>query len=289
MAGSSVEVKPEGTKKNRDAKSILKSIGDVFWVFAVTLATFFLFITLIFPLILGARPTTVITQSMEPNINPGDVAMVKRDYPLKDIKIGDVVEIYEKSGETKTFTHRVIGVTFAPEEKTGYLFTTQGDHNTAPDPPIKGERIKGKVVDWPGSDVLYVVPKVGLIINYPIQTAIAFVVFFTAIGVGSAMSKRRQKREELSNKTLQEQEMTEMRAEMAKLKAEREAREADSVQPPVPAVTVADDHRENTTTESVSNDAVVDETTADETTVTETHVVDDPTSPPSESTDQNNN
>lgn len=167
---------------------------------------------------MGAFPSTILTQSMEPTFKPGDVVMVERSTPPSEVKIGDVVSIYEKSGEEDTFTHRVTGVTLSPNEPSGYSFTTQGDNNNTPDEPIRGERIKGKVITWPGTNILYMVPKVGLIRNYPMQTIAVFVLFFLFILISSIFSKGKEKRTEKDKTRQQEEELARLREEIMAMK-----------------------------------------------------------------------
>jgi len=89
-----------------------------------------------FPFIVGADSSyTVMSGSMSPAINPGDLVIVKGEDP---ISIGDIVTV--ESGES-TYTHRVF------EKLEGDRFVLKGDANEDPDPSfVEASQIIGKVV-----------------------------------------------------------------------------------------------------------------------------------------------
>ncbi len=90
--------------------------------------------------ILPLYPSTVITGSMTPSVNVGDLIIVSK-VPVDSIKTGDIIE-YRTTD--KSIMHRVIEV-----EKTGgsLQFITKGDANSAPDEAaISAQQVKGKVI-----------------------------------------------------------------------------------------------------------------------------------------------
>ncbi len=90
----------------------------------------------------GARPLTVLSGSMAPTYEPGDVVVVRP--AVKDrLAIGDVITFQANSGDPSLTTHRITGVVLTGE---GREYVTQGDANGAADPkPISAEQIRGKV------------------------------------------------------------------------------------------------------------------------------------------------
>ena len=99
-------------------------------------------------------PNVIISGSMSPHINVGDIVIVQRIHPqeaAEKVQVGDVIQFRE---ETVRVTHRVIEI---KEDDRGLpLFVTQGDANPNPDSDsVEAERFVGKVVE--------VLPKAGWI------------------------------------------------------------------------------------------------------------------------------
>jgi len=90
----------------------------------------------------GSRPLTVLTGSMQPAFNPGDVVIV-RPTDAENLQIGQVITFQAESGNPELTTHRITGVAFTGE---GRQYVTRGDANGADDPvPVKPEQIRGTV------------------------------------------------------------------------------------------------------------------------------------------------
>jgi len=87
---------------------------------------------------------TIISSSMAPEYNIGDMVVAKK-IEADDIGIGDDVVYYGEVGDfkDKIVTHRVIGKSIVDGE---YIFETKGIANEIADPKIKGNQIKGVVV-----------------------------------------------------------------------------------------------------------------------------------------------
>lgn len=89
---------------------------------------------------------TILTGSMEPNINPYDVIVDWTINKPEDIKVGDVITFVSTSSLTKgmTITHRVINVV---QDENGYSYQTKGDANLSPDTAyVPYEKVLGKVL-----------------------------------------------------------------------------------------------------------------------------------------------
>lgn len=103
------------------------------------------------PRVTGATPYTVLTGSMEPMLPPGTLVVVRPVQP-EDVRIGDVVTVQLRSGESEVVTHRVSGVSLTLDGRLS--FETKGDANGAPDATLRRpEQVRG--VLW------YSVPHLG--------------------------------------------------------------------------------------------------------------------------------
>ena len=91
------------------------------------------------PRVLGGTSLTVLTGSMQPTLNPGDVIAI-RSIPVEDIRIGDIVTYQAESNDPALITHRVTGLGFNAD---GIVLTMQGDANGAADPPVVAEQVRG--------------------------------------------------------------------------------------------------------------------------------------------------
>ena len=97
-------------------------------------------------------PSVIATGSMEPNIMPGDIILVKKIVDMDGInslKINDVIQFRRDS---ILISHRIIDI--ENDQEKGLIYITKGDNNSSPDKDIvKPEDVKGTIV--------YTVPKVG--------------------------------------------------------------------------------------------------------------------------------
>ena len=101
--------------------------------------------------LLGFTPTIIASGSMQPTLNPGDIAIVV-STPSATIKVGDIIQYYTAE---EPIIHRVID----KYEAGGTLwFITQGDANNAPDNPVNQRQVTGKA--------LFIIPKLGWISIY---------------------------------------------------------------------------------------------------------------------------
>ena len=93
----------------------------------------------------GIKIFTVITGSMIPVYNIGDIIIVKEVIP-EEITIGDDLVYKGEKGSyrNKTITHRVVNV--KKEENGDYQIITKGVANTAQDPAINQRQVIGKVI-----------------------------------------------------------------------------------------------------------------------------------------------
>jgi signal peptidase len=96
---------------------------------------------IVLPAATGSTALTVLTSSMEPNLPPGTLIVV-RPTDAEDIHPGDIVTYQLRSNEPEVVTHRVIQRTALADGQL--LFITQGDANPAPDDaPVQQVQIRG--------------------------------------------------------------------------------------------------------------------------------------------------
>ncbi|MBO0920522.1 signal peptidase I [Cellulomonas sp. zg-ZUI222] len=96
------------------------------------------------PRALGGAALTVLTGSMVPTYQPGDVVVVRGvEDAASEVQVGDVVTFQPVSDDPALVTHRVVGKSFTSD---GTTFVTRGDANTADDDPLVPEQIKGVAV-----------------------------------------------------------------------------------------------------------------------------------------------
>lgn len=97
--------------------------------------------------LLGVQPTTVISGSMRPSMDVGDMVVV-REVPADSIRVGDVIQYWS---EGEMIIHRVADIY---QGGNGRLFVTKGDANSEPDlAPVQPGQIRGKVI--------LTIPKIG--------------------------------------------------------------------------------------------------------------------------------
>lgn len=90
--------------------------------------------------LLGLRVTTVLSGSMSPSLQVGDLVMV-REVPASSVRPGDVI-LFGREGVP--VLHRVVEVR---QESRGWSFLTKGDANSSPDStPVSSSQLLGKMV-----------------------------------------------------------------------------------------------------------------------------------------------
>lgn len=131
-------------------KGFLRGLGVGVAIIVVLIAC----AAIVYPRIIGGVPLTVLSGSMVPTFNPGDLVITK-PVDAKDLKRGDIITFQPKSDDPTLITHRVvsIGTTLAGKE----VLVTKGDANNAQDPSIAPEQVKGQYV--------YRIPYLGFVAN----------------------------------------------------------------------------------------------------------------------------
>lgn len=110
----------------------------------------FLVVMIALPELRTLTPLVVLSGSMEPYFNPGDIVLIE-PVNTSDVQIGDVVAFHPSWGRgngkdtSRTlYTHRVVGIV---QNSTGLYFITKGDNNEENDPtPVLARNVVGRVV-----------------------------------------------------------------------------------------------------------------------------------------------
>lgn len=94
---------------------------------------------------LNYRMFTVVTGSMEPKYNIGDVLIAKEKSP-SEIRVGDAISYLAEKGEIRNnvVTHEVVSIT--KDENGKYLFHSKGIANLIEDPVVHEDQLYGVVV-----------------------------------------------------------------------------------------------------------------------------------------------
>lgn len=148
-------------------KKFLRLIGNIIsiiMIFTILISFFSLLHSMKDPdgviTILGHRSAVIISGSMQPFLNPGDMTISKVVNP-NSIKVGDVITYRVES--SIPITHRVVKII---NQGGGLAFETKGDANADKDSePISSDRVVGKLV--------YKIPKAGFISQF-LKTKIGF-------------------------------------------------------------------------------------------------------------------
>ena len=132
----------------------MKKFLKILW--GILKAVTWIVVILIFSVIIIGRVTnnkltlagysiyTVVTESMVPKYNVGDMILAKQADP-NTLKVGDDI-VYLGTKDTfagKIVTHQLINI---EQTDTGTEFHTKGIANAIEDPVITGDQIKGKVI-----------------------------------------------------------------------------------------------------------------------------------------------
>lgn len=154
----------------------------------------------------GTLPLIVLTDSMKPEINSGDL-IICHTINAEDVKEGDVISYFDPDGNgTSVVTHRVVEVLI--DENGELSFKTRGDANNADDKTlVPAESLVG-IYDFN-------IPHAGNIALF-MQSTTGFVVCVlvpVALLIGYDAMKR--KKSEKNN----EKDMEALRAELEALKA----------------------------------------------------------------------
>jgi signal peptidase I len=101
------------------------------------------------PRILGYQTSTMLTGSMSPLINPGDV-VVTVPTPVSEIRVGDIITYHIPVEDNRVETHRITKITTNANGTTA--INTKGDANNGADPwtaTLQGQTVDRHVATVP--------------------------------------------------------------------------------------------------------------------------------------------
>lgn len=143
------------------------------------------------------RMFTVISGSMKPKYDIGDVLISKKVEPSK-IKVGDVISYQGTKGgfAGKVITHQVIGVNKSGSGK--YIFRAKGLANLVEDPAVSEDQLYGKVIYK--SVILSAIYRiVSTNIGFYIFIIIPMVFIIGSEIISTLLKREEKRREELKN------------------------------------------------------------------------------------------
>ena len=130
-------------------KKIFKFIGDIFLVFVIISAVTFTVLTLTskkdgIPSLFGYSPFSILTGSMEPTLNPGDIVLCKKIDENTELKENDIITFKSSiDGKSVFITHRINSIT--KQDDGSIKITTKGDNNDVSDStPLRREDVVAK-------------------------------------------------------------------------------------------------------------------------------------------------
>ncbi|MDR6686420.1 signal peptidase [Arthrobacter sp. 1088] len=147
LTATAVETPAKAAAFRHIAAKTMKFLGFAMLAMA---ALVFLFLA-IGPRILGYQTSTMLTGSMAPLINPGDV-VVTVPTPIADVKVGDIITYHIPVEDQRVETHRITEITTTADG--GVAVQTKGDANNGIDPWIA--TLQGKTVDKQIATIPYV-------------------------------------------------------------------------------------------------------------------------------------
>jgi signal peptidase len=98
------------------------------FIFAASVAVTFVVTVALSPILLapfGFRSATVMSGSMTPTLNVGDI-VIERPIEPAEARIGDVISFTDPQDDERLLTHRVRSIKIKGDE---FTFTTKGDAN----------------------------------------------------------------------------------------------------------------------------------------------------------------
>lgn len=168
------------------------------------------------PSMFGVAPMIVLTDSMYPGIQSGDLVFCKT-ADAKDVKVGDVISFFDPavSQRQSVVTHRVIAI----DSKTG-AFTTKGDANNTEDKlPVPPENLVGIYkarIAGAGNVAMFMQSSTGFVIC--VLLPIILLVIFDSV-------RRKKYEKETASDTAA------LKAELEALKAEKDANSTEEEKP----------------------------------------------------------
>lgn len=216
----------ETAKKTRESGGVLHTIANVIGiVLCVVFIPLIVMNTVLIvksytnpeklPTVFGVAPVIVLTGSMSPEFNAGDMIFLQETDP-NTLQVGDVI-CYFPEGPENAVTHRIVEI---QEEGGQRMFVTRGDANNTEDriavtPSMVQGKYMGFYVAGLGNVAVFMQSPLGMILCI----AVPLLLIFLWDLVRRLLASRRQKGENAAKdeKALaMEEELERLRAQVAK-------------------------------------------------------------------------
>jgi signal peptidase len=125
--GTSAQVSPSLPLVPRLLRRVVRGLGNLLLLVVVLAFTGLA----LGPHVLGYRTMTMLTGSMAPGINPGDVTVAVQE-PTSTLAVGQIISYQIPIDDHRVVSHRVVKVTRGPGGAV--VVQTKGDHNPSADP-----------------------------------------------------------------------------------------------------------------------------------------------------------
>jgi len=133
----------KGRRKNNILKIIIIRLIYLITILVVLYDLYFITYAILnpneTPVFLGFKTFSIISGSMAPEINIGDLIIVKKDENM-EYKANEIVSFKQ---DEDIITHRIVKIR---KEKEKVYYITRGDNNEVNDAKIEAKEIEGRVV-----------------------------------------------------------------------------------------------------------------------------------------------
>ena len=149
------------------------------------------------PDFLGLKTFVIVSESMEPTINPGDAIFIK-EVPQNELKENDIISF--KDGNIIN-THRIVRIN---NDNGKITYTTKGDNNKNEDRiAVSYDKIEGKY-EFKLSGVGILVEIIKSKVTLVILLIILMLISYYQVRISKRKLKRKEERYNYNNKKLQE-------------------------------------------------------------------------------------
>lgn len=165
--------------------------------------------------IFGFRLFTIVTGSMSPELDIGEVILVK-ETNLDKLKKGNLITYRGMSGDykDKIVTHKIVDI---KEENNQKIFYTKGIKNLSEDPAVYGEQVYGKVIYKP-----LILSLLSKIVRNKFGFILLILIPLIAILIYEMISLRKEIKEDKDNKKEIKKEYEEKKQVVKEIKEEKE-------------------------------------------------------------------
>jgi signal peptidase len=129
--------------RRRRLRSLARALARIGAWAVIGAAGLALAVSVVVPRIAGAQVYTIETGSMQPDLPPGSLAVV-RPAEAEGLGVGDVITYQLRPGEPEVVTHRIVAQ--GVDGSGQFVFWTRGDANSAVDAlPVRPVQVRGEL------------------------------------------------------------------------------------------------------------------------------------------------